>query len=285
MTSSTRILVAMDSMTDCRDTVRMAADLAERLQGELEGLFIEDIDLINLAALPFAHEITFSASSRPLDSGAMEQALKVQARQMRDLLVEAAERRRLSWRFRTARGQVLSELSLAATETNFVALGRSLQTRLRQGKASTRTTAAASSTTTLLLSQYADVPLEGPVIVLYDGSRAALCALDMAGRLAGPKRSVSIMAVAESSEEANRLRQQAREHCKAERLNIDDRIQQCRDVEAVVAALRAERQGIVVVPVDGGIFGEEALHVLTGGLHLSVLVVREPIGEGNTPKR
>ena len=187
MTASTRILVALDSVRNCRATVQIAADLAERLQVELEALFIEDIDLVNLAALPFAHEITFSANRSPLDSGIMEQTLKVQARQVRDLIVEAAARRKISWRFRTTRGQVLTELISAAAEVDFLALGHSLQSRLRREQAGVRI-AGAQSLATLLQSDNADAPLEGPIFVLYDGSRAGRRALEMAHRLAGSDR-------------------------------------------------------------------------------------------------
>ncbi|MBK7177644.1 MAG: universal stress protein [Chloroflexi bacterium] len=54
-----RILVALDASPHSLAALEAAIDLAERLDAELQGLFVEDINLLRLAQLPFARELRY----------------------------------------------------------------------------------------------------------------------------------------------------------------------------------------------------------------------------------
>ena len=63
---SLRILVALDASPYSHAAIEVATILAADLRAELQALFIEDIDLLRLAALPFTREVDeTSASMRP----------------------------------------------------------------------------------------------------------------------------------------------------------------------------------------------------------------------------
>ena len=116
-----RIVVSMESAPQDRAALEAAADIAARLQAELVGLFIEDIDLLHFAALPFAHEVGFpSATRRPLDVSAMERSLRTLAEEGRRALAEIAGRMPLRWSFRVARGSTSVELLAAAAEADLL---------------------------------------------------------------------------------------------------------------------------------------------------------------------
>jgi hypothetical protein len=109
-----RIVVALDARTRPGE-LEAAAALAGGVGAELLGLFIEDLDLLHFAALPFAHEIGIaSAARRPLDRTALERTLQAQAAQVERELAAAARRSAASWAFRVARGLAAEEL-IAAT--------------------------------------------------------------------------------------------------------------------------------------------------------------------------
>ena len=64
-----RILVAVDASTHSLAALEAASVLAEVLNAELVGIFVEDINLLRLAGLPFAREVRYqSALDRPLRS-------------------------------------------------------------------------------------------------------------------------------------------------------------------------------------------------------------------------
>lgn len=116
-----RIVVSMESTPQDRAALEAAADIAARLHAELVGLFIEDIDLLHFAGLPFAREVGFpSATRRPLDVSAMERSLRSLAEESRRALAEIAARMPLRWSFRVARGSSSMELLAAAGEADLL---------------------------------------------------------------------------------------------------------------------------------------------------------------------
>src|SRR5574341_70137 len=120
-----RILLALDASARGLAAMRAAAELAAGLRAELDALFVEDIDLLRLAALPFAREVGFwSASGRTLGFDELERTLRAQAARTQRLLDEAAKRLHLQWRFNVARGRVLPEVMAKVPDVDLVVLGK-----------------------------------------------------------------------------------------------------------------------------------------------------------------
>jgi len=93
------------------------ARLAAEMQVELLGLFIEDVELLRFAALPFAAEVGFpSAARRSVDLAGLERQLHAQAAGLRQALATALDPTAVSWSFRVARGSRAEQLLSAATE-------------------------------------------------------------------------------------------------------------------------------------------------------------------------
>jgi hypothetical protein len=99
-----RIVVRLDSAHSNRAVLDPAAVLATRLEAELVGLFVEDENLLNFAAFPFAHEVGFpSATRRPLDVTAMSRSLRALAAEARNSLALAARASSVCWSFEVTR--------------------------------------------------------------------------------------------------------------------------------------------------------------------------------------
>jgi hypothetical protein len=97
--------------------------LARSAGVELAALFVEDINLLRLASLPFAREMgAASAARRPMEIIDIERALKVQAAQLKRALAEAAQRLELQWTFEVARGQGLRVLLECTGASDIVVL-------------------------------------------------------------------------------------------------------------------------------------------------------------------
>jgi nucleotide-binding universal stress UspA family protein len=158
-----RILVAIDSSPHGSVALEAAARLATELRAELHGLFIEDINLVRLAGLPFAREIDYSSgTSRPLDIETMEQALRARAEGVRLAIAEAAQRTSLHWSFRISRGNLAQTMLAETLEADLLLIGRE------------RDSPASSSAT----------DQGGPIMVIDDGSCSSHRVFDTAARLA-----------------------------------------------------------------------------------------------------
>jgi nucleotide-binding universal stress UspA family protein len=119
-----RILVAVDASPHSLAALRAAVDLAERFDAELTGVYVEDINLLRMAELPFTREVRVYSSAQPLDTQHLEQELRVQARRARQALAQSARRSNLRTSFLVRRGVVSAELLKAALEADLVILGK-----------------------------------------------------------------------------------------------------------------------------------------------------------------
>ncbi|HUH93832.1 MAG TPA: hypothetical protein VL742_11950 [Casimicrobiaceae bacterium] len=157
-----RVLVALDAASWGRSVLEAGAELASALGARLEGLFVEDTDLVHLAGSPFARELSIVTGAwRDLAAEDVERALRLEAAKLERLLAEAAKRAQVPWSFTTARGRLI--VVAAAREAELTVLAaRPAAPTAAEGRL-----------------------VRGSIAVVFDGSPAAVRALEVAGRLAG----------------------------------------------------------------------------------------------------
>ena len=166
-----RILVGLDASRQSLEALETAARLAADLNADLLGLFVEDAGLLDIAALPVSRAY---GGAGELDRAMMERALRIQARHARQAMAAVAERSRVRWSFRVARGDIGRELLAAAAECDLVTIGRT--SAATAGRARLGGTARATATEAgcaVLLHQSGHRAVR-PVAVLYDGAAVAL---------------------------------------------------------------------------------------------------------------
>jgi len=118
-----RMLLAFGGSTASGGALEAAVEFAASLGAELEALFVEDVDLLRLAELPFVRQVSLhAATGRPLSRSELETDLRALARQAERRLVEAASRRQIRFSFRTARGRPAVEVSAAAEKCDLLVL-------------------------------------------------------------------------------------------------------------------------------------------------------------------
>jgi len=196
-----RILVALDASRESRAALAAAAGFADRLEAELAGVFIEDIDLLNLAALPFSREApALSASGRVLDPNRVEHELRSTAAAARRALAAVAEAHHLRWTFRVVRGHVETELLTASRDADLVAVGKG--TRPLSGDArlgSTGRAVASRTARSVLFAAMVQGAMDAPMAIIYDESSPSAAALDFVTHLAeGNRRSLVVFVLSET---------------------------------------------------------------------------------------
>lgn len=109
-----RIVIGLDTHFLAREALTLAARLAASVDARLRGIFVEDENLISLAALPFAREISMSGDVRGLDPERMLRAMHAQAESARRILLRAAAEAHVDCSFGVLRGRPLAALAAAA---------------------------------------------------------------------------------------------------------------------------------------------------------------------------
>ena len=112
--AATRIVIGLDTSFLTREALSLAARLAASMDARLKGIFVEDENLLALASLPFAREISFSGEVRELDPERMLRAMRAQAESARRVLARVAAEAHVDWTFDVKRGRPLSSIAASA---------------------------------------------------------------------------------------------------------------------------------------------------------------------------
>jgi nucleotide-binding universal stress UspA family protein len=270
-----RILVALDASTHSLAALAAAVELAAAMEAELEGLFVEDVNLLRLAGLPFVQEVRHTASLEALDSVRMERALKAQAVQAREALEVAAGRARVHWSFRVVRGHVAQEVVQAASQADLLTLGkqgRSKSPGARLGSTALRVALHAPGA--LLLVEHG-VPGDQPVLVLYDGSEGAERALDAAARLAKMSGThLIVLLLAGTPDAAEQLEKQAGLRIELQGVRPRFRALHEADAQSLLRVFQSEAGGLVVLSARSTALSEETIQKLLDCLRNPFLLTR-----------
>jgi nucleotide-binding universal stress UspA family protein len=98
-----RVVVTLDATSENHAAIDTAARLAARARAPLHGLFVEDQDLLHLAGLPFARQVTHGGATHPMKAEDIELDLRAAAERARRELLAAAKRHRVKGSFAVAR--------------------------------------------------------------------------------------------------------------------------------------------------------------------------------------
>lgn len=271
-----RIVVAADASEHGRAALEAAANLAARFHADVEGVFVEDINLIHLGELGIGREVhLISGQARAYDRQELERQLVAEAAEARRALAMLAERAHVRSTFRVVRGRVDTEIIAAAGEGDLLIMGtvsRSIGLSRRPGSAALA--AAARSPRSVLLLRHG-ARIQGRPIVVHDGSDGADAALDAAARLAmGVGAALTVLLIAETAQAADALQARITEHLaglpvepkflRAPRLELDELCRLSHRADADVLVLDAESPALA---------GEAREHLLED-VGCAILLVR-----------
>lgn len=179
-----RLLLALGA-TGGRTSVEFSASLAGLLQIPMDTMFIEDEELLAMAALPVAREISrLGVSMAGFDLQRMERELRRQANRLEQLARSCQVASRIECRFQVVRGRTAAELSGALRPGDCLALSRELGPVTGPGGIGRAVQSVLSADWSALLILGENLPiLPGPVTTWYDSGAPSEAALLLAQRL------------------------------------------------------------------------------------------------------
>lgn len=203
-----RIVVGLDSSQSSLLGLELATRLAAALRAELAALFVEDINLLHLAGLPFSSEIsTARAQVRPLSDEQMSARMRAQAAQAKAALASLSDSLRVQYSFSVSRGVVTDELLAGAQGADLVVLGANSARLAERVLGSSATRVAAKAHCAVLLAGRSD-DLGAPVVCLLDASSNIQRVLGLAMELARLDSKRMTVVIVGTPEQQTALQQQ-----------------------------------------------------------------------------
>jgi len=263
-----RILVSLDADAHRHSTLEEVARLAAGLKAELVGLWVEDTELLEAAALPMT-QIVSSHSGTPaaLDKALLQRAFRIWSAESRKAFEAAAERWSVRWSFQVARGALGEQLLSQVRERDLVAFhsGRMLR-RSRTAMTAHRVMAQVPCSVLLMEGRRT---LGKPVVVLYEGNETTLSV----GRCLAEiyKLGISVLALEKDREADGDVAADARRCLRDEAGAIEVRsLADCKAAR-IKAALQQQDPGVVVFDRHG--FSSQAIEQAIEVLGCSILMV------------
>jgi nucleotide-binding universal stress UspA family protein len=254
-----------------------AAALAVALDAEVEGLFVEDLDLVNLAELALGHELHLvSGRARLFDRETLEDELRTEAGRTRRAFQASTARLQVRGSFRVVRGRVEAEVIAAAGSGDLLVLGTaSGPAGARRRPGSTALAAAERSPRSVLLLRSGST-IGRRAVVLYDGSDTAETALEAALRLtAGPGGGLTVLLVAgDAPERAAALRARVEEHARSRGIPVDVRLLPAVDLPGMCRLMRSAAGDILVLDAESPLLAGRAHEAVLEQIGCPILIVR-----------
>jgi nucleotide-binding universal stress UspA family protein len=268
-----RILIALDASPASLAALEAAAELARRLDAELLGLFIEDINLLRLSDLPFASEVGLhSASISLINREQVEQRFRAQANQARRALADITQNSKLHTEFRVARGPISTELLTAALETDLIIMGKAGWSQRNKLGSTARSMIKHSPGHTMFLQHGAHIA--HTVGVIYDGSPLAARGLGLAASLMpDPRAGLSVLILTQTIEQAQAMQPEVEvwllEHSLVGHIHWVHGPQG----EHLAHLVQSEHLGILVLPAHMVALQEEEMEKFLNEISIPVLLV------------
>ncbi len=271
-----RILVALDPSMHSRAALEAAARMALRLDAELGGLFVEDVNVRRLAELPFVQEVGFfTGTCRRVETRELSRQLHVQAGRVRRRFQITTRSLTRRCTFRLVRGQVAPEVLAAAADADVVILGKGAWSPFETGHLAPAVREVLTRTPASTLVLRGDRHIEPPMRVVYDGSSLGDKALTTAADLTRDDDGhLMIFVLADSSDEASRLEDRARERLADPELELSFHLLTEGSVSRLAHLVSHEEGGTLVLPAGTDALEDEALFEFLDATSLPVLLVR-----------
>ena len=268
------IAVALDCSPHSIASLTIAAELAHSMHAELTGIFVEDINLLRMAELPFCHEIRiYTSEPEHIDASQFERSLKLQARSAEESLQRIAGEFMIKHSFRVYRGVVPAEVISASIEADLLVLGRSGRSpTCRKGLGSTARKALAEGKKPLLLIRPGFSAKEWPLLVLYDGSKGSKQALEAALDLTHPGMTLNVLILGETRVESEEMEHQLSETITLPGSIIEYHPLPLKDGKPLMRYIRMADSGLLVLS-DRMKISRQAVHELINEIDYPVLLV------------
>jgi hypothetical protein len=179
-----RVVVQLDAAAENRAAIDTAARLAARAKTPLHAVFVEDEELLHLAGLPFARQVTLAAGSERLTRSDAQLHLRAAAETARREVAAAAARYRVEHSFAVVRGGSTIALA-AASERDLVVAGAATRPVAGHFRFETRWWAAVETAPAPMLLVQRDWGTSGATVVLLrERNKSSARLLEAAARIA-----------------------------------------------------------------------------------------------------
>jgi len=243
------ILVALDTSSDSAAALKAAADIAMRMGANLRGLYVEDVDLLRLAASPVAREIAYPFERvLQLRPARMERQMRAEATRVRQAWERACRQRGIGGSFQVVRGDVAAEVLAAASEADLLSIGKVGRPVFQPVSLGSTALAVVDQAAQSVLFLQQAMYIAPPSVTVYDGSDLSRRSLHIASSIAERLGGFLTVILYPREREYSALRHDVSDRLRERELLIRYRELSSLGPSTLIGAVYTEQTGFFVMP-------------------------------------
>lgn len=180
-----KILVAVDTSSHSRAALQAAAALAQKMEGSIHGIFVQDEIWQKISSLPAKTTISELTGARVnFEKQDIQHQVDMLKKRLQRELQTISRKNKISYTWETVQGRVEKEILKAAREADLVTIGRRGCSFPQKKKLGSSAQAIIQTTDKPLLILKKGLQLGDSVSAIYDGSEESRRSVELAISLA-----------------------------------------------------------------------------------------------------
>lgn len=195
-----RILVGVDTSSHSQAALEAAAVLAQKMEGKLFGLFVQDEVWSKICKMPAVTAVNaLTGATQPLEEQDLQQQIDLLTKRLRRQLRTISRENQISHSWKTVQGCVEDEILQAAKEADLITIGRRGSSFPEKKKLGSSAQVIIQSADKPLLILKKGLQLGKNITALYDGSEESRRSIKLALSLADEENGITVLVLKEQA--------------------------------------------------------------------------------------
>lgn len=270
-----RILVPLDNSSHSLAALKAAVELARHYDAELRGIFVEDINLLKLAEMPFHQEVgQYTAIIREISADGLSRGIFVQSRWVVQSFRRLINQTDINADFVVLKGDVSETIERESQECDLVIIGKSGKNILAKGRlGSTAKVMIQHHRTPLLLVEEND-QLGYPIILLFENSPIGKISLETARDLLDPDETLVVLLNKDDPETYSESEIYIKKWASAHHVSISVETFRAHTFSRFIHMIAGMKNGLFILPHSADPINQAIAEICLDKISLPVLLIR-----------
>jgi nucleotide-binding universal stress UspA family protein len=270
-----RILVSLDKSSHSLAALQAAIELARHYHATLQGVFVEDINLLNLTKMPFHQEVReYTATVREISTDGLSREISVQSRWVTRNFQKTINQTDVNANFVVLRGNIYEMVNKESQACDLVVIGKSGTHPLGRHRLGSTAKALIKHHQKPLLLIEENTQLGYPIILVYENSHIGKICLETARDLMDPAENLMIFLNADDPDVFSRTNVELKQWASDNKTKISIESFKSLATSRVISMVEGMKTGLFILPHNDDSPQTKVLEFDLGKISLPILLIR-----------
>lgn len=270
-----RILIPLDNSQHSFAALKAAVAMAQHYDAEIKGLFVEDINLLNLAKMPFHQEVgEYTAIIREISTDGLSRGIVVQSRWAVQSFRKLINQTDFKSDFVILRGEVSEIIQKESQKCDLIILGKSGTNIFRSVKLGSTTKMMINNHRIPLLLVEENNQLGYPMFLLYDNSPVGKISLETARDLLDPDETLIILLNKDNPQAFSETKNQLNQWALAHQVNISIESYKTHTFRRFLRLIDGIKKGLFILPHNADLIHQAITQLCLDMISLPIMLIR-----------